>query len=634
MGKIVTKRNIVILFICIILLGSFVSIRSTYAKFTNDYTTEDNVAEFNYDFNLSLSNIEEYEIVKVSPGDYTIFNVQVYNDTSDNISYGIWYKLFAGSSDIVIAKYSESENNTSGELDSKESKIVTLIAINSSSSVQKIKIGVASTDKDVNAIEYLGGKKLVSGVREKPNLEANSPNLDSGIIPVLYDDENDNWVTADKENANKSWYDYDSGKWANGILVTDSTRSKYLDAKVGTIINMSDVLAFYVWIPRFKYRVWNVSRNLTGEDNYSYKAYSEGIDIKWENGIENTGNFSCSYDKKADDLADKCIYNGINVISSKDDNKDYSNVWYTHPAFTFGDKEITGFWIGKFETTGTNDNPTILPDNKALTNSNMSTQFTISKMFQEYGLTSNIDAHMLKNIEWGAVSYLTHSNYGLCKNSSCRDVYINNSSNLYTGRSGGDIAGSDNLIISKLYTNVINSQVKYSSTGYYNYQGYLFDYQGKLTTVKNVNKVASTTGNIYGVYDLVGGASENILGNSSISSNAFNIGGAGGTWSVNSSLASKYYDSYSYAKDSSSDNLWTRSIMGDATSENIVLINNKAFAWKGGFSISGSISNVNYFNYPWLTRGGKYSDDGASIFSFNNYNGSANEENTFRSVLS
>lgn len=39
---------------------------------------------------------------------------------------------------------------------------------------------------------------------------------------------------------------------------------------------------------------------------------------------------------------------------------------------------------------------------------------------------------MLNNNEWGAVAYLSRSKYG-----ANREVYVNNSSGYYTGRSGG-----------------------------------------------------------------------------------------------------------------------------------------------------------------------------------------------------
>ena len=52
-----------------------------------------------------------------------------------------------------------------------------------------------------------------------------------------------------------------------------------------------------------------------------------------------------------------------------------------------------------------------------------------------YGLSATTDTHMIKNMEWGAVAYLSHSKYGTCTGGTCKEVNINNSE-LYTGRSG------------------------------------------------------------------------------------------------------------------------------------------------------------------------------------------------------
>ena len=77
-----------------------------------------------------------------------------------------------------------------------------------------------------------------------------------------------------------TWYNYESGLWANAVLVTSTNRSTYQNASVGTPIAESDILAYYVWIPRFKYRVWNISKQAGDETTYAYNAYTEGIDIK------------------------------------------------------------------------------------------------------------------------------------------------------------------------------------------------------------------------------------------------------------------------------------------------------------------------------------------------------------------
>ena len=86
---------------------------------------------------------------------------------------------------------------------------------------------------------------------------------------------------------------------------------------------------------------------------------------------------------------------------------------------------------------------------------------------------STLNSHMMKNDEWGAVSYLTKSKYG----KQNEEVWINNSSSHITGSAGN----SANASIDEGITN------DYTST------------QG----VK-----ASTTGNVWGVYDMSGGAWE------------------------------------------------------------------------------------------------------------------------------
>lgn len=472
---------------------------------------------------------------------------------------------------------------------------------------------------------------------------ANSPNLDTGLIPVYYDESDEVWKRADSKNIDASWYNYASKKWANAVLVSDSTkRNTYLSADVGTTITDDDITAFYVWIPRFKYHVWNITRQGGAESTYAYPAFTNGIDIEFEEGTGSTGNVECTYNNKsvASDttLADTCVYNGTDTITTASGNSNYTDAWYTHPAFTFGNKEIEGFWIGKFETTGTATSPTIKPDLTSLMIQTVSEQFTTSKIFQGYGLSSNMDAHMLTNLEWGAVAYLTHSIYGLCDGSSCRDAYINNSSGSYTGRSGGAIAGSTDLNLANVYPDNSTEVTQYNTNGYYNYKGYFIDYNGIVTTMKDESKVASTTGNITGVYDMSGGRFEYVMGNMLSSSGGFNSGSAGTNWNGTSTLDVKYYNGYSYQ--TNIDNCvyclasLNRARLGDATAENTGDVNNTNVAWKPGDGITGSVSTLPYQGYPWLVRSNRFSA-GYSIFSFTTFDGAdVNNLTTFRSSLS
>ena len=76
---------------------------------------------------------------------------------------------------------------------------------------------------------------------------ANSPELLEGLIPIKYN--GSAWVKADETNGDSTyqWYDYDNQMWANAVLVSDSSRTTYESASMGTTINESDVLAYYVW---------------------------------------------------------------------------------------------------------------------------------------------------------------------------------------------------------------------------------------------------------------------------------------------------------------------------------------------------------------------------------------------------
>ena len=215
-----------------------------------------------------------------------------------------------------------------------------------------------------------------------------------------------NWYKADFSNTNPShkWYDYgeEAHEWANAIVVSDNTRDYYLNSRVGTRINNVDILAFFVWIPRYKYHLWNSSRKVSADYDYSYNAYKFGIDVKFENGTSSTGNINCSYNSVIDEgdnnLSDVCSFQG-NVLSNSDNGS--SDYWYTHPAFS---SDLTGFWMGKFETGGNFTDPTILPDTISIRNINVSNQFKVMKNFDKYISSDDLSAGMVSNlVRWNSL---------------------------------------------------------------------------------------------------------------------------------------------------------------------------------------------------------------------------------------
>ena len=195
----------------------------------------------------------------------------------------------------------------------------------------------------------------------------------------------------------------------------------------------------------------------------------------------------------------------------------------------------------------------------------------------------------MKNSEWGAVAYLSHSKYGINE-----EIYINNSSNHYTGRSGGTTDASESFY------------------GTYTWDGKTTS--GSYASDRTLGTKASTTGNITGVYDMSGGAWDRVMGYYSGASTTWGDDYAG----FNSKPDSKYYDDYT------TDNSLTACdggiCYGHALSETASWYDDAAL-----FVNSGS---------PWLMRGSNY-DFGAHAGAFYSNSNVGNAYSySFRLVLS
>ena len=439
---------------------------------------------------------------------------------------------------------------------------------------------------------------VLNGNCTDTKIEPNAPVLDDGMIPIVFDT-SDGTVIKTVSSSDTSWYDYSRQEWANAVLVKESgtqTRA-YYKANPNVSIDESDILAYYVWIPRYSYKIWRIDTGINSQE--------QTIDIQFEN---------------------------TDTISTGSAIGQY----ITHPAFWWDNdsdgvrdpgEELSGIWVGKFETTGTASSPTILPDVQSLRNQNVSTQFATAQKLGEttYGVSSSSDSHMMKNSEWGAVAYLSHSRYGVN-----REIYINNSSGFYTGRSGGNVHG--NTAINTVYTSQ-TSTTQYNTYGFYTWDGYLLNYDTNTkSSTHDISKVASTTGNITGVYDMSGGAFEYVMG---VLTDDNGNPRSGNTTSYNSGYNgmltngamyiagvdfpdSKYYDLYTSTDNSTACNGGI--CYGHALSE--------TDNWYG---------DVAWFvntNYPWFLRGGYYYDRyRAGAFYRGRSDGVAYNDFGFRSVL-
>ena len=424
-------------------------------------------------------------------------------------------------------------------------------------------VGTWDNDKWAITIEN-ATKKIKCGVYfkqiYKDNVIAEAPELAQGMIPVKFDSSG-NVVVADTAT---KWYDYSNHEWANAVLVNcadSAIKSKYFDSNnkvlasaVGKTISMDEIMQMYVYIPRYKYQLFNA------EDGTSVE---QAINITFESKTtaKSTG-----------------TKNGE---------------WLTHPAFTFGDKELAGIWVGKFETSNTSVLPKIVPNISSLRSMNVSSQFNTSRLMtttlaSTYGTSTNDDSHMMKNMEWGAVAYLSSSIYGrytnasTCIESGC-EVWINNNSSHTTGCAGSSVSASPA-----------------STCNAWN-------------TATGVN--ASTTGNIYGIYDMSGGAYEYVMGNYNDK-----IDSAG----FSSMPEDKYYDKYT-GTDSKSD--FTKYHLGDATKETLKTKSTGGYSWYGDYSYSVD------FYYPWVLRGGVYFNDTTAGLFYFGIVGTYLDDYSFRVVL-
>ena len=193
--------------------------------------------------------------------------------------------------------------------------------------------------------------------------------LYQGLIPVTYNSSGD-VVVADTST---KWYDYSKHEWANAVLVNcaDSTiKSKYFNddmslksSVVGKTISMDEILQMYVYIPRYRYKLFNANNGTSKE---------HAIDIIFEK------------------------------VSTEKSNGTENGEWLTHPAFTFGNTKLPGIWVGKFEASGLTDNYQIKPNQKSMTQLNLSEMFNTSRtvtttMASTYETSSSTsDSHMIK----------------------------------------------------------------------------------------------------------------------------------------------------------------------------------------------------------------------------------------------
>ena len=398
-------------------------------------------------------------------------------------------------------------------------------------------------------------------------LNGADPVLKEKLIPV----EISNNGEVRYADISKEWYKYENKRWANAVILNEG-----VSYQEGDIITESDIESYFVWIPRYKYQIFDEGNYTTYIESKPTESIAKEIQIEFEtNEVE------------------------ASIGSTKGE-------WLTHPAFTNFD--VNGIWVGKFETgykgatsfssaqvnTADSSKVIIKPNVYSWRNS------TVSNIFKTaYNYNRELDSHMMKNTEWGAVAYLSHSKYGINT-----EVRINNNSDYLTGYSATD--ETDQSDYPADYGTTSDLTLPYNtSTGY----------------------KASTTGDITGIYDMSGCAWEYVAGYMPSSSDA------SGFTSDELSIYSKYLDLYS----SNSINIsWTNRFLGDATGEMGPFYDyeNKDNKKRYHNSWYDDHSSFLYSDMPWFARSGHYSVGAiAGQFYYHSSTGAADGGASFRIIL-
>ena len=512
----------------------------------------------------------------------------------------------------------------------------------------------------------------LSALEEKLNNlnTANAPALLTGMTPIKFTTPTDTKMgeTVETTADDADWYSYgvkaEEKKWAN---------AKTQDGSM------------WVWIPRFAYRVDNDKKVI---DVVFLQSNSD--EYYDENGNLQTAKRQKSVDEMIDTTTGYTVHPAFT---------DESNIKFSNGGW---DKELTGIWVAKFAagyasgnntatvkassvnyspskvwtyrtergtdkddsedarnwldgiygaTTTSIKYPTFQGVTYTMNYINHNDSFNIAKVLNEngniYGLsTSDSDSHLMKNSEWGACSYLSLSKYGLYdEDIKINSVNLNSGNRKRTetaGKSGVDsvyavtgcAGGNSNTTIDTL--NALTANKADSKGGAY------------VWNQKN-GQASSTTGTIYGVYDMAGTVWERTAayvanGNGSLKYNGVSIAYNGNTLKTEST---KYTTVYPFNEKDSEGNAITNI---DAASQQNFVANSKIYgdavretnSGKAGTSASdwyySSWSSDNsYFpalNYSFFGRGGHLWDGSrAGVCAFYRGTGDSIYFNGFRAVL-
>lgn len=576
----------------------------------------------------------------------------------------------------------------------------------------------AKATKDATEGEYSTIEELEAQISQVSSEydKVNKPSLKTGMTPIYFEENSTTKMYDAKTTTvgDSKWYDYDAKHWANA------------QTKDGSM---------WVWVPRFAYKVNSDTKTfnvvfLIGKTDYYYEsegkikkaarattdytpdtskeytvhpAFTNESSIGFANGgwdSELTGiwvakfeaGFATSNGNSTPNIKSTVKYTQGSVwaayaeskVTEQTSKNDKGETVTTTGKFEGGIKARN--WLdGEYGNTETKISyPAFQGTSYSMNYVNHKEAFALCSVLNEnnnvYGLSSDTDSHLMKNSEWGAAAYLGKSKYGL----NTDDIYINNV-NMNSGAASGAIAddtkdGNGKYVNPYLGVyaitgvessrNASDGSVLISSIDQVNDAD-----KRKSANIKVWNEVgggkSSTTGNVYGIFDMSGGEWErtadyitnkttsnhaaygnsyNAYTNATKNKKAFVTDEKG----ILLNASSKYATMYAYSPDEkagtySSDDYTAASILNykyakglqSATNGNKVnrviygsAIFETSIAGTGNSSWYNDCSYFPSLSRPFFIRGGGWDvGGGAGLFSFNRASGAADSAYGFRAVL-
>ncbi len=467
--------------------------------------------------------------------------------------------------------------------------------------------------------------------------KVNKPELMTGMTAIKFTEPTDSTEGKDEKVSDSSkndWYNYSEKKWANAQTEDGS---------------------MWVWIPRYAYKINNnrtfdvvflvgttdnyydkngklqTAKRQTSEtdipdatkDYVVHPAFTNESSIGYANGgwkRELAGIWVSKFEAG--------YAGGNNKAEQKDSNVNYSQstswVW-SGEAGTSSDSSQPA--RNFYEVYGSKTTAIKYPTFQGLTYSvnyiNHSDAFSISRALTDEGniyklSNKETDSHLIKNSEWGAVSYLGQSQYGLNgTNIRINNLTLNNSkATIYavTGYAAKTLQDGD--------TKLEDARPVTSTEKVYKW------------TEKD-GQTASCTGTIYGIYDMSGGTWERSAAIVNNGDGNLNTYGKAIMNALNNGKSSEYVTVYPKGEtsgqsidDASKSNYSANTkIYGDAIRETSTAGLGQT-SWHSDYScFVGAYS-------PFFLRGGLYwFTSGAGLFSFGRHGGCSDYTGGFRSVL-